>query len=64
MKKLYVCDGNVDGCDKSCCKHLGNGECMHTSRLGNALYRPPREWDEALGMNGKVLIEKVRDDGR
>lgn len=57
VTRLYVCDGEVEVCEKTCCKMRGTGECAHTSKREHALYDEPREWTRFNG----TWIEKVRE---
>ena len=35
----YICDGNADGCRKTCCAYLHiDGECMRTTQEHHAKY--------------------------
>ena len=36
---LYLCDGKVPNCEKTCCAHNGMGDCWHTTQLEHALHK-------------------------
>ena len=36
---VYICDGDADGCRKTCCAYLhSDGECMRTTQEHHAKY--------------------------
>lgn len=67
IERIYVCDGNADGCLKKYCKFNGSGGCEHTSQREHARYDPPRKWRKLWHLerafNRNVYIEIERDEG-
>lgn len=60
--KLYVCDGNAEGCRKNFCSFAGTGDCAHTTDKRHARYKGPREWEVSRSGTRTILFEKVREE--
>lgn len=64
ITRLYVCDGDAEGCEKTYCKFAGRGECSHTTQRGHARYGTPRKWEHLWAkdpLGNEVYVEKERE---
>lgn len=63
ITRLYVCDGEAEGCTRENCKYGGDGPCSHTIQRGHARYKPPRKWKHLWAKDvfgNEVYVEEER----
>ena len=61
---LYLCDGKVPNCEKTCCAHNGMGDCRHTTKWEFALHKDAdvSAFERVpIGEDELLLVEPVDD---